>query len=79
MSELVAVALHRNYEKAEKMNSVLTPLFKAEFVETNPIPIKYMLSKQGRCKEVYRLPLCEMSPEHKTGVDKVLKEMHLIS
>lgn len=74
MSELVSFALNKNFEEAQKINSKLEPLFVAEFIETNPIPVKYMLAKKGLCKEVYRLPICEMSDENKKEVDKVLIE-----
>ncbi len=78
MSVMVKAALEGNFEEAEKLNSELAPLFKAEFIETNPIPVKYMLSLKGMCKEVYRLPMCEMSDEHKAEVKKLLEDMSLI-
>jgi 4-hydroxy-tetrahydrodipicolinate synthase len=52
-------------------------LSKAAFIESNPIPIKYMLAKQGMCKEIYRMPLCEMSIPHKEFVNQVMKEQNL--
>ncbi|RPJ59209.1 MAG: 4-hydroxy-tetrahydrodipicolinate synthase, partial [Dehalococcoidia bacterium] len=44
MSRLVKLALAGNFAEAETLDKELAPLFEAEFVETNPIPIKYMLS-----------------------------------
>lgn len=78
MSDMVKLALDGNYEEAEKINSSLGKLFEVEFIETNPIPIKYMLSLKGMAKEVYRLPMCEMTDEHKEEVKKVLGEMNLV-
>jgi 4-hydroxy-tetrahydrodipicolinate synthase len=78
MSELVRLALAGNFKEAERLNQELTPLFESEFVETNPIPIKYMLSRKGMCQEVYRLPMCELRPHNKEKVDAVLAEMGLI-
>lgn len=75
MSAMVKAALEGNMEEAEKLNSELEPLFSAEFIETNPIPIKYMVSQKGMCKEIYRLPICEMTEEHKEEVKKVLAEL----
>jgi 4-hydroxy-tetrahydrodipicolinate synthase len=78
MSRMVKLALEGNFDEAEKINAELSRLFEAEFIETNPIPIKYMLSLKGMCKEVYRLPMCELSDEHKQEVKKLLQDMKLI-
>ncbi len=78
MSQMVEAALNKNYEEAEKINNELAPLFEIEFVETNPIPMKYMLSLKGMCKEVYRLPMCELMPENKEKVKQVMQDLNLI-
>lgn len=78
MSKMVNLALQGRYDEAKIINKKLSPLFKVLFVDTNPIPIKYALSRMGRCKEIYRLPLCEMSQAHKEEVDIVLRDMRLI-
>ncbi len=78
MVAMVKSALDKNFEEAEKLDKELAPLFKVEFIETNPIPIKSALALKGMCKEVYRLPLCELAPEHKEEVKKVLQEMKIL-
>jgi 4-hydroxy-tetrahydrodipicolinate synthase len=78
MSRLVKLALEGNFSEAETLDKQLSPLFAAEFVETNPIPIKYMLSLKGMCQEVYRLPMCELRPPSKEKVQTVLTGMGLI-
>ena len=78
MSAMVKSALEGDFETAEKLDKELAPLFEAEFIETNPIPMKYMLYLKGMCNEVYRLPMCELRPESKEKVEEVLKEMKLI-
>ena len=79
MEELVKAALSGNMMKAREIHYKLLPLFRAEFIDTNPIPIKYMMSLKGMVKEIYRLPLCEMSKENKKQVKDVLDKMELIS
>lgn len=74
MSEMIAKAHEGIIEDADKINSELAKAFELEFIETNPIPVKYMLWKKGMCEETYRLPMCEMSNENKAEVDKFLKE-----
>lgn len=78
MSKMVKAALEGDIEKAEELNEWLSPLMEAEFIETNPIPVKYMLSLQNKCNEIYRLPLCELSEEHKKEVKELLENKELI-
>lgn len=78
MSNMVKAALDGNMEEAENLNEELAPLFEFEFIETNPIPIKYMLSLRGMCNEVYRLPMCELRPENKEKVNQVVQDLKLI-
>jgi len=78
MSAMVKAALDGNMEEADKIDKELAPLFEYEFIETNPIPIKYMLSLKGMCKEVYRLPMCEMMTENKEKVKEVAENLKLI-
>jgi 4-hydroxy-tetrahydrodipicolinate synthase len=78
MAALVQAALAGDFETAEAIERELSPIFEAEFVETNPIPIKYMLSLKGMCQEVYRLPMCELRPENRVRVRTVMETMGLL-
>jgi 4-hydroxy-tetrahydrodipicolinate synthase len=78
MVAMVKAALDGNFEEAEKINNELAPLFEAEFIETNPIPMKCALAMKGMCNEVYRLPMCELKPENKEKLKQVLEEMKII-
>ncbi|MFC1728241.1 4-hydroxy-tetrahydrodipicolinate synthase [Nanoarchaeota archaeon] len=78
MSEMVQCALNGYVKEAETVNEGIKKLFKMEFIETNPIPIKYMLSLQGMCEEVYRLPMCELSKEHKQEVKTFMEDSGLL-
>ena len=70
-------ALKGDFTTARKMHYELLPLFKAIFIETNPIPIKTSLAK-GMENEVFRLPMCPMLPENKEKLKTVLKQYDLI-
>lgn len=78
MSDMVKLAAAGNYEEAQKANDKLARLFKDIFMETNPIPVKYMASRIGLCELAYRLPMCE--PEEKTmaALDETLKFYGLV-
>ncbi|NOY09920.1 MAG: 4-hydroxy-tetrahydrodipicolinate synthase [Spirochaetes bacterium] len=78
MNEFVQSALEGNWDKARKMHYELLPLFRAIFIETNPIPIKASLAMKGMIKENFRLPMCRMSEEHRKALQKVLKELSIL-
>jgi len=79
--ELVALyeALQKSdLQTAKAIHYRLLPLFNAVFIDTNPIPIKYMLSRLGKIKEAYRLPLLPLNDDAKKSVDVVLKAQNLL-
>ena len=78
VSEMVEYALDGNMEEAEKINKYLAPMFKDLFVETNPIPAKYIASKMGLCELAFRLPMCEPSSDGKKVVDELINNYNLI-
>jgi 4-hydroxy-tetrahydrodipicolinate synthase len=49
-------------EEAEAVHRRLLPLFKALFVESNPGPVKYLLSTMGLIENELRLPLVPVEP-----------------
>ena len=51
----------------------LLPLIKAMFIETNPAPVKYAMSKFGLCSPELRLPLAEPRESTKAEIDGLLK------
>ena len=77
--EMVHTALDGNIEKARELENNLKGLFDVEFIETNPIPIKTALAMQGKCEEVFRLPMCQLEKEeNREKLKEVLKNMNLI-
>ncbi|WP_188394136.1 4-hydroxy-tetrahydrodipicolinate synthase [Oxalicibacterium flavum] len=51
-----------------RLDDSLAWLNRALFVESNPIPVKWVLARMGRLQEAYRLPLCELDPRHHAQV-----------
>jgi 4-hydroxy-tetrahydrodipicolinate synthase len=54
--------------EALAMHQSLMPLFKAAFLESNPGPIKYLLSEMGLVANELRLPLVPVEPATEKGV-----------
>jgi 4-hydroxy-tetrahydrodipicolinate synthase len=78
MTNLAHLLLDGKYDEARKLNAKLLPLMQANFIETNPIPVKAGLAMMGKIKEVYRLPMCSMKPENRSKLEKVLAEQGLL-
>jgi 4-hydroxy-tetrahydrodipicolinate synthase len=78
MEKLVKLCLEGNLRLARELHYELLPFFKTLFIETNPIPVKYAASLLGKCKEVYRLPMCEMDGAKKAAMQKALRDLGLV-
>jgi 4-hydroxy-tetrahydrodipicolinate synthase len=59
---------------AEKLHRKLFPLFKALFIEPNPVPVKTALGWRGAMSSEVRQPLCEMSETNQARLRKALGE-----
>lgn len=70
---------NRNIEAARALHYELTPLFKALFVQTNPMPVKAVLAHMGLIKNVLRLPLTPLLPEKFDAIKPVLDSLNLVT
>ena len=62
---------------ARDLHHYLSPLYKACFVESNPIPVKAALSLLGLCSDTVRLPLAPASEATRARLSEVLKGLDL--
>jgi len=63
-----------DYAKALEIQDRLMPLHDALFVESNPGPIKYAVSKLGICGDETRLPLAPITEATRAIVDAALEK-----
>ena len=75
VTEMVEAAQRGDYATARVLHHRLFPLFKACFVESNPIPAKAALSLLGQMRATVRLPLAEASDQTKELMQKVLQDL----
>ena len=75
MADFVHALEAGKYDEAEKMNARLKPLFKALFVEPNPIPAKAAMAQLGLMENSLRLPLVPATPETEALLQQTLKEL----
>lgn len=62
---------------ARKLHHRLWPLFKACFVESNPVPAKAALKALGLCRNELRLPLVPATKETEKLMAQVIKDLKL--
>ena len=73
VGQLVRLALANDFAKAGVIHHRLYPMFKAIFIEPNPVPIKVALARAGIISSAaVRLPLCEMSAANLAVLVKAL-------
>jgi 4-hydroxy-tetrahydrodipicolinate synthase len=78
MSQIASHILAGDFASARALHNRWLPLMEVNFVESNPIPVKYALSRMGLCQPVWRLPMTPPSPAAAQRIDTVLKELNLI-
>jgi 4-hydroxy-tetrahydrodipicolinate synthase len=74
MTALVHLLLAGNVEQARVWHYRLLPLMDANFLETNPAPVKAALHLMGRIEDVLRLPLLPASEATCTALRSALRE-----
>ncbi len=78
MVQMVELAERNDFAAARRIHAQLMPLMSANFVESNPGPVKFALSAMGLLEGVYRLPLVpprESSRERILGALDAVKAM----
>lgn len=57
LSRMLRAFFDRRTEEARKIHLGLLPIFKGLFLESNPGPVKHLLSRRGLIEDEFRLPL----------------------
>jgi 4-hydroxy-tetrahydrodipicolinate synthase len=61
--DAIAAALDGKADVARRLNEPLTPLHRALFLESNPIPVKWALARMGLIGDGIRLPLTPLAKQ----------------
>lgn len=77
VSEMTHYALKCDFDSARTLHHCLWPLFKACFVESNPIPAKAALASMKLCCNELRLPLVPASDETQKLMEDVIKQLDI--
>ena len=68
----------KKIDEAMNLSFLSYALNKILFIETSPAPVKYVLSKMKRCKNILRLPMVSVEKNTKVKIDKILTDLGLI-
>jgi len=77
-SEMVRLALAGRFAEARNIYFELHALMVANFLETNPIPVKAALAMMGLIEDRLRLPLIPMSAAPRERLRRALSDLKLI-
>ncbi|WP_135828769.1 4-hydroxy-tetrahydrodipicolinate synthase [Halorussus halobius] len=72
---LVEAARSGEFGEAREIHEELAPLFRALFVETNPIPVKEAMAIRGYGPGHLRSPLTRLAEEHRAELAGILGEL----
>jgi 4-hydroxy-tetrahydrodipicolinate synthase len=78
INQMIAEFEAGNTKKAQELHLKYFDVFRDLFCDTNPVPIKYALSKIGFDTEEVRLPMVELDDKFKKIIDDMMKRHNLI-
>ena len=78
MAELCALAMAGQEVEARALDTRLKPLNKALFLESNPIPVKWALARQGLIGDRLRLPMTQLSAAYHAQLTTALRTLDLL-
>ena len=78
MAEICRYALANEWDRARAIHRKYLPLMQANFIESNPMPVKAVLAMMGKVEENYRLPMVRMKDETRAKLETVARQVGLI-
>jgi 4-hydroxy-tetrahydrodipicolinate synthase len=78
MTQMTRAALNNDWDTARRIFRKYLPLMQANFIESNPLPVKAVLAMMGKIEEVYRLPLCPMKNDTRAKLERIAAEAGLL-
>ena len=74
ISDICSNAFEEKFDIAEELDNKLSTLYELLFIESNPIPVKWMLYKMELIQKSIRLPLIELDKKyHENMLSEMLK------
>ena len=78
VSRMIRAALENNWGEARELERRFSRLFEANFWESNPAPVKTVLSLMGKCGDHLRLPLVPPTAATRAKLERLAGELGLL-
>ena len=78
MACMTRAALDGDWHTARQLHRRFFPLMQANFIESNPLPVKAVLTMMGKVHEIYRLPLLPMRRDTRSKLQKIATEAGIV-
>jgi len=78
VARMIRAALDNRWDEARDLERRFARLFEANFWESNPSPVKTVLSLMGRCGDAVRLPLVPPAAATRTRLERLAGELGLL-
>jgi 4-hydroxy-tetrahydrodipicolinate synthase len=79
MSDMTRAALANEWDTARRIHRKYLALMQANFIESNPLPVKAVLAMMGKIEENYRLPLLPMRRDTRSKLQRVAADAGLVA
>ena len=78
ISNICKYVFEQNNYDADQLDNKLTVLYQLLFVESNPVPVKWMLYKMNKIENSIRLPLVELENKYKENITSEMLKLNLL-
>lgn len=78
MAELTRAALKNDWSNARTIYHKYLPFMQADFIESNPMPVKAVLAMMGRIEENYRLPMVKMKSDTRAKLETIARACGIV-
>ena len=78
ISNICKHVFEQNDYDADQLDNKLTALYQLLFVESNPVPVKWMLYKMNKIENSIRLPLVELENKYKENITSEMLKLNLL-
>ncbi len=78
VTRMIRAALENRWDEARDLERRFARLFEANFWESNPAPVKTVLSLMGRCGDTVRLPLVPPMAATRVKLERLAGELGLL-
>jgi 4-hydroxy-tetrahydrodipicolinate synthase len=79
MADMTRAALSNDWTTARAIHRKYMPLMQANFIESNPLPVKAVLAMMGTIQEIYRLPMLPMRRDTRSKLQKIATDVGLLA